>query len=446
MCNARNHPPGCNCGWGGGWHSGGYGSSGGHSSFSFKEINTSRIPSSGSYLFAPVPVISTPYKNMNINSFSGPWTEPNASCPVCGQGVYFCQTENGGRVYFDELGPPWPKHVCTANAENIKTPSPRESRWDRQGWKSLLNFTTTVTGFDSGEGFLMRVHGEDENEKKRYFVCRIKDDVEFDIFRFITDKDIKTLSILAHNKKGEFLICEGSSNTGVIYNLESTKVAGDHLSILAHNKREELLLYEDLSGQGKIDDLKIKYFSENVDLKKESISNNCFSELFKDWSSEKPWSAIFNLKINSVGGNLYKISGNTNAGDVVFQIRMDEFYLVRYARFEIFGVNSAVVSLVVEKSEDLGNFYILEGSASLGKSFPPGKKLEIKEVLSKNKKDSTPTHLDSIAVHENIQVDILDRVKSIDLEINELLVKIATLNQEKTKLIEKLVSQNSVLD
>jgi hypothetical protein len=88
----------------------------------------------------------------------------------------------------------------------------------------------------------------------------------------------------------------------------------------------------------------------------------------------------------------------------------------------------------------------LEGSASLGKSFPPGKKLEIKEVLSKNKKDSAPTHLDSIAVHENIQVDILDRVKSIDLEINELLAKIATLNQEKTKLIEKLVSQNSVLD
>lgn len=26
MCNAHNHPPGCNCGWGQGWYSGSYGS------------------------------------------------------------------------------------------------------------------------------------------------------------------------------------------------------------------------------------------------------------------------------------------------------------------------------------------------------------------------------------------------------------------------------------
>ena len=42
---------------------------------------------------------------------------PNAKCPVCGAPVYFYQNEYGSRVFFDELGPPWPKHPCTDNAE-----------------------------------------------------------------------------------------------------------------------------------------------------------------------------------------------------------------------------------------------------------------------------------------------------------------------------------------
>jgi hypothetical protein len=38
---------------------------------------------------------------------------PNADCPVCGAPVFFYQNAAGSRVYFDELGPPWPKHPCT---------------------------------------------------------------------------------------------------------------------------------------------------------------------------------------------------------------------------------------------------------------------------------------------------------------------------------------------
>lgn len=41
------------------------------------------------------------------------FVNPNASCPVCGAPVFFYQNEHGSRVYFDELGPPWPKHPCT---------------------------------------------------------------------------------------------------------------------------------------------------------------------------------------------------------------------------------------------------------------------------------------------------------------------------------------------
>jgi len=41
------------------------------------------------------------------------WIDPNALCPVCGAEVFFYSNEYGSRVYFDDLGPPWPKHPCT---------------------------------------------------------------------------------------------------------------------------------------------------------------------------------------------------------------------------------------------------------------------------------------------------------------------------------------------
>ena len=41
---------------------------------------------------------------------------PNARCPVCSAAVYFYANQFGSRVYFDDLGPPWPKHPCTDNS------------------------------------------------------------------------------------------------------------------------------------------------------------------------------------------------------------------------------------------------------------------------------------------------------------------------------------------
>ncbi|WP_110006958.1 hypothetical protein [Geodermatophilus normandii] len=32
---------------------------------------------------------------------------------MCGAAVYFWSNAAGSRVYFDEMGPPWPKHPCT---------------------------------------------------------------------------------------------------------------------------------------------------------------------------------------------------------------------------------------------------------------------------------------------------------------------------------------------
>lgn len=41
--------------------------------------------------------------------------DPNAQCPVCGASVFYYQNSHGSRVFFDDLGWPWPKHPCTDN-------------------------------------------------------------------------------------------------------------------------------------------------------------------------------------------------------------------------------------------------------------------------------------------------------------------------------------------
>jgi hypothetical protein len=48
-------------------------------------------------------------------STTASYVNPNAHCPVCGERVFFYQSPHGGRVFFDNLGWPWPKHGCTDN-------------------------------------------------------------------------------------------------------------------------------------------------------------------------------------------------------------------------------------------------------------------------------------------------------------------------------------------
>lgn len=61
-------------------------------------------------------------------SRAGPTT-----CPVCGRFVYFVRTANGGSIWVEELGKPWPKHPCMdttyvpKGARKRPTPLPRVS-------------------------------------------------------------------------------------------------------------------------------------------------------------------------------------------------------------------------------------------------------------------------------------------------------------------------------
>lgn len=47
--------------------------------------------------------------------YSSCFVNPNAVCPVCKATVFYYQNDRGSRVFFDDLGPPWPKHGCTDN-------------------------------------------------------------------------------------------------------------------------------------------------------------------------------------------------------------------------------------------------------------------------------------------------------------------------------------------
>jgi hypothetical protein len=92
-CNAWNHRIDCNCGWGG--DTGGGGRSGGYPTIRVVDgfaWRSDRRPMHDSFV------------------------NPNAHCPVCNAPVYFYQSPFGGRVFFDHLGPPWPKHRCTDNS------------------------------------------------------------------------------------------------------------------------------------------------------------------------------------------------------------------------------------------------------------------------------------------------------------------------------------------
>ena len=81
------------------------------------------------------------------------FTIPNATCPACGDSVFFYQSPSGGRVFFDELGPPWTKHPCTDNprlpvSRLTAESAPPRSRpaWRRDGWESIRIRSSRMEG------------------------------------------------------------------------------------------------------------------------------------------------------------------------------------------------------------------------------------------------------------------------------------------------------------
>jgi hypothetical protein len=93
---------------------------------------------------------------------------------ICGAPVYFYRSPYDGRVFFDALGWPWPKHRCTdssryatRNGHSRGVPSV-EPAWRIEGWHPLLSAKIysganrlLITG-DSHDEFLELYLAEDE--------------------------------------------------------------------------------------------------------------------------------------------------------------------------------------------------------------------------------------------------------------------------------------------
>ena len=51
-------------------------------------------------------------------SYAACFVVPNATCRYCGRKVFYYENEHGSKVFFNELGWPWPKHSCPGNPYN----------------------------------------------------------------------------------------------------------------------------------------------------------------------------------------------------------------------------------------------------------------------------------------------------------------------------------------
>jgi hypothetical protein len=128
MCNAANHSYSCDCGFGGDTGGG--------------ERRWGSVANFTANYSAP----SFGWAKDNGGTVES-YVNPNARCPVCRQPVYFYRSPYNGRVFFDDLGWPWPKHKCTDNhreperaTRNSLAAAPRpEPQWRSDGWSALLS-------------------------------------------------------------------------------------------------------------------------------------------------------------------------------------------------------------------------------------------------------------------------------------------------------------------
>jgi hypothetical protein len=141
----NNHYPWCTCGWCSGGYRGGHGTGGSRYAPVFTRHFKEQRASDNSpthWAWAAIPEFRT------LDSF----TNPNASCPKCGAPVFFYKSPYGGRVFFDSLGPPWPKHPCTDNAAErtavtgavpLRDGAMRglNTEWLSQGWRPFFPVT-----------------------------------------------------------------------------------------------------------------------------------------------------------------------------------------------------------------------------------------------------------------------------------------------------------------
>ena len=127
MCNAWNHSYSCTCAFGpgnGGWH---------------RSVWTPRDTG----IFRAQAVTYAPTWGSERRTTVASFINPNAHCPVCGKTVVFYRSPYNGRIFFDSIGWPWPKHGCTDNGQEPRQAAPgmpprSEPAWKAERWHPLV--------------------------------------------------------------------------------------------------------------------------------------------------------------------------------------------------------------------------------------------------------------------------------------------------------------------
>lgn len=182
MCNAHNHSNHCTCGFGGIGHKG---KSHRHSKF----VRSSKYSSRRTI----TPQSKLPRHQHNLFDYFSR-TVPNIICKYCGDTIYYYENIYGSKVFFDELGPPWPKHDCYfIHEEDLQT--------------KALNVLTDLVTYDTAESLNnqntnsgnaercipIQVLRKETIGQRKLYTCMSGNEVrQFSIMRMYDDIDIKT--------------------------------------------------------------------------------------------------------------------------------------------------------------------------------------------------------------------------------------------------------------
>lgn len=96
------------------------------------------------------------------------FVNPNAKCPECGASVFYYENAHGSRVFFDHLGPPWPKHPCTDRKSTTTRTAAQSARPERRrrglSLELLEAAQKVAAGYDG-------VQAPDDNEEGWVLLC-----------------------------------------------------------------------------------------------------------------------------------------------------------------------------------------------------------------------------------------------------------------------------------
>lgn len=143
-------------------------------------------------------------------SLRGEWTPPNAKCAACGGGVYLYELPDGAHVVFEELGSPWPEHLCVDHAYAeplVKRHGVGNTRWPLNGWQAFEDSTVSLVAPPN----LYKVQGRSP-AGERTFLFRIDPPCAVEIIRFRLGGNANKveLSILARDHAAQqWLVFEG---------------------------------------------------------------------------------------------------------------------------------------------------------------------------------------------------------------------------------------------